>query len=642
MKIASYTRIKKLRELMQSSGIDACIIPNTDPHQNEYIPDYWKCIEWLTGFTGEAATVIVTAGKAALWTDSRFFIQGEQQLKGSPFELMKTGLAGTLSIAEFIRRQQSEKQATASRNTSDDHPERFVIGFDGRTLSQATFNRLQQELASPTNEDGTTYAFVSDFHPFDRLWEKRPAAPNGQAELYPETYAGEATEARLQRIMETLAPTTANSLLLSRLDDIAWAFNLRGSDIHCTPVTTAYALLSTEGHRLFISPAQLTEEVKNGLKSLDISCFDYEDITVALESLPAKTLLIASPADTNVLNYQAIGRSKAVLLPNGNPIPQMRAVKNETEIAGYRNAMLKDGIALTRFFHWLEKRLDTEGELAMGNGSFFIDNEVTETDCVAKLIAFRKQQPLYKEESFDAIVAWRDHAALPHYVPTSETSVPISGDGFLLVDTGGQYLDGTTDITRTLPIGQISEAMKRDYTLVLKGHIRLATARFPKGTRGDQLDALARLDLWRDGKTYRHGTSHGVGHYLSVHEGPESIRMEHNPQPLLPGMVFSNEPAIYQTGRYGIRHENCVLVHPLSIETDCPQATPCHQEEMGDFFALETLTLCYIDTRAILPSLLTDAERKWLNDYNRKVYETLAPHLAPVEAEWLQGKTAAL
>lgn len=641
MKIASYTRIKKLREIMHASGIDACIIPNTDPHQSEYIPDCWKCIEWLTGFTGEAATVVVTADKAALWTDSRFFIQGAQQLKGSPFELMRSGMAGTPSIAEFIGRLRSETPSAGPDNAAGTSSAPLTVGFDGRVLSQAAFEELRQQLACESGREKDNYAFTPGFRPFDSLWEKRPATPAGKTEVYPYIYAGEETATRLQRIMEAAA-LKADGLLLSRLEDIAWAFNLRGTDIHCTPVATAYALLAAGDMRLFINPAQLTEEVKGELDRLHIACLPYEEITAALESLPDGFRIIAPPADTNVAHARAIGRSRAVVIRGGNPIPQMRAVKNETEIEGYRNAMLKDGIALTRFFHWLETRLETEGELAMGNGTLFIDNEVTELDCVAQLKAYRQEQPLYKEDSFDAIVAWGGHAALPHYAPTAESSVPIAGDGFLLIDTGGQYLDGTTDITRTIAVGRISETMKRDYTLVLKGHIRLATACFPAGTRGDQLDALARLDLWRDGKTYRHGTGHGVGHYLSVHEGPESIRMEHNPQPLLPGMVFSNEPAVYLAGRYGIRHENCVLVRGLTPETDCPEATPCRREEMGDFYRLETLTLCHIDTRAVLPSLLTDEEREWLNSYNRRVYETLAPHLAPEEAEWLQKKTAAL
>lgn len=641
MKIASYTRIKKLRELMTASGIDACIIPNTDPHQSEYIPDHWKCIEWLTGFTGEAATVIVTATGAGLWTDSRFFIQGEQQLKGSPFGLMKQGLPGTPSMADFIQARRSEMQPTTANAAPADAAPRFTIGFDGRVFSQAGLERLRHELMPKEDKENDAYTFISDFRPLDRLWEKRPALPCGNAELYPETYSGEKRELRLQRIVDAIRPA-ADSLLLSSLDDIAWAFNLRGSDIHCTPVVTAYAMLADSGNRLFIRSAQLTEEVKAELQRLDIEVSPYDDITAALESLPETTRIIAPPADTNVLHTQAIGRSKAHIVRDGNPIPLMRAVKNPTETAGYRNAMLKDGIALTRFFYWLDKQLESDGELAMGNGSLFIDNEVTELDCVARLADFRKEQPLYREESFDAIVAWRDHAALPHYAPTAESSVPISGDGLLLIDTGGQYLDGTTDITRTLAIGQVSEAMKRDYTLVLKGHIRLATACFPAGTRGDQLDALARLDLWRDGKTYRHGTSHGVGHYLGVHEGPESIRMEHNPQSLLPGMVFSNEPAVYLTGRYGIRHENCVLVCPLNPDVDCPDSTPCNREEMGEFFRLETLTLCYIDTRAVLSDLLSEEEKRWLNDYNRRVYDTLAPHLAPEEAAWLHNKTRAL
>lgn len=582
--IASFTRVKKLREAMKKAGIDAYVMVNTDPHESEYIPDYWKCVTWLTGFKGEVATVIVTESQALLWTDSRFFISGAQQLKGSPFSLMKLAMADSILPTDWIDANLGEGK---------------VIAGDMRVLFGNIAKKVNMDidLISP-------------------IWTKRPALPKNKIEVYPEEYSGESTIARIDRILNDVEAHGGKSLFLSALDEIAWALNLRGSDIHCTPVFLAYANLNREGSKLFVDQDKVTDEVREAMKAANVIIEDYDSAEI-------------SKFQAESCDY--------------NPIQLMKGIKNQVEIEGFRNAMLKDGIALTRFYHWLDNNLKSEGEFVINaDGSFGISNEVTEMDCVNKLIEFRKEQPLYREESFDAVVAWNAHAALPHFETCDESNVPITGDGLLLIDTGGQYLDGTTDITRTIGVGKVSDEMKRDYTLVLKGHIRLASAVFPVGTRGDQLDALARIDLWRDGKTYRHGTSHGVGHYLGVHEGPESVRMEHNPQKLIEGMVFSNEPAIYLGDKYGIRHENCVLVRKFDVEKEAPKATPCDQTEHGEFLCLENLTICYFDTSCVVKEMLDCFELEWLNNYNKWVYDTLAPHLEEGDRSWLAEKTAKL
>ena len=582
--IASFTRVKKLREAMKKAGIDAYVMVNTDPHESEYIPDYWKCVTWLTGFKGEVATVIVTESQALLWTDSRFFISGAQQLKGSPFSLMKLAMADSILPTDWIDANLGEGK---------------VIAGDMRVLFGNIAKKVNMDidLISP-------------------IWTKRPALPKNKIEVYPEEYSGESTIARIDMILNDVEAHGGKSLFLSALDEIAWALNLRGSDIHCTPVFLAYANLNREGSKLFVDQDKVTDEVREAMKAANVIIEDYDSAEI-------------SKFKAESCDY--------------NPIQLMKGIKNQVEIEGFRNAMLKDGIALTRFYHWLDNNLKSEGEFVINaDGSFGISNEVTEMDCVNKLIEFRKEQPLYREESFDAVVAWNAHAALPHFETCDESNVPITGDGLLLIDTGGQYLDGTTDITRTIGVGKVSDEMKRDYTLVLKGHIRLASAVFPVGTRGDQLDALARIDLWRDGKTYRHGTSHGVGHYLGVHEGPESVRMEHNPQKLIEGMVFSNEPAIYLGDKYGIRHENCVLVRKFDVEKEAPKATPCDQTEHGEFLCLENLTICYFDTSCVVKEMLDCFELEWLNNYNKWVYDTLAPHLEEGDRSWLAEKTAKL
>ncbi len=578
--IASFTRTKKLRDAMKKAGIDVYVMVNSDPHESEYLPDHWKSVEWLTGFRGEVATVIVTQDEALLWTDSRFFLSGAQQLKGSPYQLKKMKIDAPAT--DWLEAVRKEKENAGDACT---------VGGDKRVIFGAIADMIN------INVDL-----------IDPLWKDRPALPTGIIRIYPDKYNGESAGSKIQRILDSFNDGNQNALLLTALDDIAWTLNLRGNDIHCTPVFMSYLLLSKEKKVLYVNQNKVTPEVRDYLAQLDIQVDDYEN----------------APLDTPSV---------------ANPVPLMKAIKNPVEIAGFREAMRKDGIALTRFYHWLEEKLTSVGEFVMNpDGSIGISNEVTELDCVEMLKKYRQEQEGYMDESFDAIVAWNEHGALPHYEPRPETNVPITGDGLLLIDTGGHYLEGTTDITRTIGVGCVSAAMKRDYTLVLKGHIRLALAVFPKGTRGDQLDALARMDLWRDGKTYRHGTSHGVGHYLGVHEGPESVRMEHNPQVLLEGMFFSNEPAIYLNGKYGIRHENCVLVRNFDVDIDAPGSTPCDQEEQGEFNCLDTLTLCYIDTSCIDMNIMTQEEIDWVNQYNHWVLETLSPDLEEVDRLWLGVK----
>lgn len=567
---------------MQKQGISLYIMVNSDPHESEYLPDYWKSVEWLTGFEGEVAIVLITADEALLWTDSRFFISGAEQLKGTPFLLKKLKIDET--PAEWINQQKQQGKVS-------------TIGGDKRVI----FGSLRQLIDMDAD-------LVSD------MWKNRPALPKNKIEVYPLEFDGEKADSKMNRIVEKISdPSCKKALLLTALDDVAWTLNLRGTDVECTPVFLSYLLVAADKRVLYIDQDKLTDEVINYLKIINVEVASYEDAPLC--------------------------GLEGYVLSNTNPVTLMKAIKNKTEIAGYKNAMIKDGIALTRFFHWLEEEINCEEEFMMNDdGTIGISGEVSEMDCAHKLIEFRKEQELYREESFPAIVAWKEHAALPHYMPSESSNSIIQGDGLLLIDTGGQYLDGTTDITRTIGVGRVSAAMKRDFTLVLKGHIRLAQAVFPIGTRGDQLDALARIDLWRDGKTYRHGTSHGVGHYLSVHEGPESVRMEHNPQPLIPGMIFSNEPAIYLQGQYGIRHENCVLVRHFDVDIDAPGSTPCEQEEQGEFLCLDTLTLCYLDTSCIDTRLLTDEEITWVNHYNKWVLDTLTPYLEENDQLWLGVK----
>ena len=594
-------RLRQLRKAMAKAGVEYYYLSNGDPHGDEYLPMHWQVVKWLTGFSGDVAQIVISQEEALLWTDSRFFISGAQELADSPYTLKKLKVPGEGTPLTWLDEQNLLKMGDLN------------IGVDGSLLTKDFADALA----------AIGYKAV-DLRPWDKIWTDRPPLPLNPVEIYSDRYSGETTKGRLHRIVEAIRAKQANALILTRLDDIAWALNLRGSDIHCTPVFVSYAIISEFGSTLFVNRKKMSKEVMKCLQMDGIKVKSYDSFITALQTLGRRYTLLADPSEITLELDNALQTASPKVILSANPVTLMKALKNEVESEGERIAMLKDGIALTRFYHWLDDRLNRPSEFMMGNdGNIVIANEVTELDCVAKLREFRQEQEDYRDESFDAIVGWREHAALPHYFPTEESNVPISGNGLLLIDTGGQYLDGTTDITRTIPVGTLTEEEKRDYTLVLKGHIRLATACFPEGTRGDQLDALARMDLWKEGKTYLHGTGHGVGHYLCCHEGPESVRMEHNPQPLMEGMIISNEPAMYVEGSYGVRHENCIRVVRLCT----------------GFLQFETLTLCWIDTSPIKRELIGEDERRWIDEYNNKVYNELAPHLNESDRMWLAAKT---
>lgn len=584
-------RIAALRETFSSRGIHALIIPSTDPHLSEYVAPCWQSRKWISGFTGSAGTVAVTLEEAGLWTDSRYFIQAARELEGSGIALYKEMLPETPSIPRFL----------ASRL-----PKGSVVGIDGKMFSATQVEQLTSELEA----NGLRITSVPD--PMSEIWDDRPSLPKAPAFVYEERYAGRSCQDKMGDIRTGLAEKGADALLLSALDEVAWTLNLRGNDVHCNPVVIAYLLITPQSATCFIAPEKVSAEVADYLKKQGITLRRYDEIETVLSGLSGLRLLV-DPKKTNFAVYSAIG---CTIVRDESPVALLKAVRNVCETAGIRAAMQRDGVALTRFLRWLENAVPGGKE--------------TELSIDRKLHEFRATQPLYMGESFDTIAGYGAHAAIVHYSATPETDIPLQPKGFLLLDSGAQYKDGTTDITRTIALGELTEEEKTDYTLVLKGHIALALAKFPAGTRGAQLDILARLPLWKQGMNYLHGTGHGVGHFLCVHEGPQSIRMNENPVTLLPGMVVSNEPGVYKADSHGIRIENLILV--------------CREREgmYGDYLRFETLTLCPICTRGIRKEWLDAEETAWLNEYHRTVYERLSPDLNEEEREWLRTATAAI
>ena len=584
-------RLADLRALMHREHLSAFIFPSTDPHQGEYVPDHWKGREFISGFNGSAGTAVVTMNAAALWTDSRYFLAAEEQLAGTEYQLMKLKIEGTPTIAEWLGK---ELQDTLS-------PE---VGIDGMVNSANTVKALISDLRQ---QGGITVR--TNLDPLVQIWQQRPPIPMNAVELYPLEYAGESTHDKLRRIRKALRERHADGMLMSALDDIAWTLNLRGTDVHCNPVFVSYLLITSKDVTLYIHREKLTPEVLDYLKSEGITADDYENVDKGLKGYFEYNILL-DPDEVNYTLYKMVSREK---VEEESPVKRMKTIKNDTEIEGFRSAMLKDGIALIKFLHWLKPAVEAGGQ--------------TEMSIDQKLTAFRSEQPLYRDISFDTIAGYQAHGAIVHYEATAETDIPLKPEGFLLLDSGAQYLDGTTDVTRTIALGPITDEQKKIYTLVLKGHIQIELCKFPSGSSGTQLDILARKDMWREGLNYLHGTGHGVGTYLNVHEGPHQIRMDWKSAPLLAGMTVTDEPGIYLAGKFGVRIENTLLI------------TPYIKTEYGQFLQFESLTLCPIDTTPIIIEMLSPEERQWLNDYHRMVYNRLAPYLTSEEQEWLLQAT---
>ena len=588
-------RLAALREEMRREHLSAFIFPSSDPHNSEYVPSRWEGRKWISGFDGSAGTAVVTLHSAALWTDSRYFLAAEEQLAGTEFQLMRERVDGTPSIAEWIA-------------TEIEGVESSEIGVDGMCMTYAECSDLKTDL---NHNGGITVRTNLDI--LDRIWTDRPSVPLNPVSIQPIEYAGESCHDKLGRIRSSLLRRGAGGMLMTQLDDIAWTLNLRGTDVHCTPVFVAWLIVAEEVAVLYIKDEKLSPEVKEYLNAEGVAIDDYDNIIDALNSYDGYTLLI-DPATTNYTLSQLRGNFNLVSAPS--LVPEMKAIKNELECNGFRNAMQRDGVAMVKFLKWLEEAVPKGCE--------------TELSVSAKLRQLRAEQPLFKDESFDTIAGYEEHGAIVHYEPTPDTDVPLRPEGFLLLDSGAQYLDGTTDITRTIQLGKVTDLHRRVYTLVLKGHLSLQNLCFPRGASGTQLDAVARVAMWREGMNFMHGTGHGVGSYLSVHEGPHQIRQEYRPAPMLEGMTVTDEPGLYLAGKFGVRIENTLLTVPYMTT------------EFGKFLRFEPLTLCPIDTRPIVVDMLSTEELGLLNAYHKMVYERLSPMLDEEHKAWLADKTRSL
>ena len=580
---------------MKREHLAAFIFPSTDAHQSEYVADHWMGRAWISGFDGSAGTAVVTMHSAALWTDSRYFLAAEEQLKGTEFQLMKLKIPGTLSIAEWLGKELQDV----------DSPE---VGLDGWVNSYSSTSGL---IADLRKAGGITVR--TNFDPLEEIWKDRPSIPLKPVEIQPMEFAGEDVYSKIKRIRLALRAQHADGMLVSALDDIAWTLNLRGTDVHCVPVFVSYLLIASDKVSLFVDEAKVSSEIRAYLESNGVSIYKYNKVEEGLKAYSEYNILLDGN-ETSYYLWKAVRCQEIVQA--SSPIPAMKAVKNEAEIAGYRSAMLKDGVAMVKFLKWLLPAVEAGGE--------------TEISIDKKLTALRAEQKLFRDISFDTIAGYQAHGAIVHYEATPETDIPLKPEGLLLLDSGAQYQDGTTDITRTIALGPITEEMKHIYTLVLKAHIQLELAKFPDGASGTQLDALGRECMWREGFNFLHGTGHGVGSYLSVHEGPHQIRMEYMPTPLRAGMTLTDEPGLYLAGKFGVRIENTVLLSDYM------------KTEFGKFLQIEPLTLCPIDTAPIDLAMLMPEELAWLNEYHAKVYAELAPYLDEEEKKWLENATKAI
>ena len=593
MKQSIKERIHALRMTFRPNNIKAFIIPSTDPHLSEYVAPYWMSREWISGFTGSAGTAVILMDKAGLWTDSRYFLQAEKELEGSGITLYKEMLPETPSITKFLCQNLKPGES---------------VSIDGKMFSVQQVEQMKEDLA-PYQLQVNLFG-----DPLKNIWKDRPSMPDAPAFIYDVKYAGKSCGEKVAAIRTELKEKGIFALFLSSLDEIAWTLNLRGSDVHCNPVIVSYLLVTQDEVVYFISPEKITQEVNEYLQEQQVSLRKYDEAESFLNSFTGENILI-DPKKTNYAIYSAINPACKVVRGE-SPVTLLKAIRNEQEIAGIHHAMQRDGVALVKFLKWLEASV--------------LSGKETELSVDRKLHEFRAAQPLYMGESFDTIAGYKEHGAIVHYSATEESDVTLQSKGFLLLDSGAQYLDGTTDITRTIALGELTEEEKTDYTLILKGHIALAMAKFPAGTRGAPLDVLARMPIWSHGMNFLHGTGHGVGHFLSVHEGPQSIRMNENPIVLQPGMVTSNEPGVYKAGSHGIRTENLTLV--------------CKDKEgmFGEYFKFETITLCPICKKGIIKEMLTAEEVKWFNDYHQTVYKKLSPSLNEEEKKWLLEATKAI
>ena len=579
-----------LREEMRRVNVDAVIIPGTDPHQSEYICDHWKFRDWVSGFTGSNGTAVVTLEHAALWTDSRYFLQAGIELADSGFEMMKENMGNDPTIHEWLQQVLEEDS---------------VIAIDGRLYNAQEANRLERFCG----ENG--FMLATEFYPADKIWQDRPARPSEPAYVHDVQYAGEEASDKIERLLTVLDNNDATGMLVTALDDIAWLLNLRGNDVAFTPVVIAFAYISRKDKVLFIDGNKVTDEVRRHLKACDIKTRDYDDVERYLERVSEHEVVLIDPNRVSDTLANALQCQKVYYR---SPITDLKCIKNEVQIEGFRHAMERDGAALVRLFKWIEETAPS--------------GMINEVDVWNKGKEFRAQQDLYREDSFAMICGYKEHGAIVHYEATDESASTLHGEGILLVDSGAQYLDGTTDITRTITLGNPTAQEKHDFTLVLKGHLALQRAKFPVGTTGCQLDVLARMPLWQEAMTYGHGTGHGVGHFLGCHEGPQSIRTNLVDVKLAPGMVTSNEPGLYKTGEYGIRTENLLLV----VEAE-------KTEDFGNFLTFEPLTLYPYDLELIDRTMLTSEEVAQINDYHRMVRDRISPLLNADEAAWLAAKT---
>lgn len=585
-------RLARLRELMKREHLSAFIFPSTDAHQSEYVADHWRGREWISGFNGSAGTAVVTMKSAALWTDSRYFLAAEEQLEGTEYQLMRLKMEGTPTIAEWLEKELQDVQS----------PE---VGLDGMVNS---YNYVKDLSYSLRKLGGITLR--TNLDPLEQIWENRPSLPANPVEIQPLEYAGETLASKVVRIRKSLRELHADGMLVSALDDIAWTLNLRGTDVHCNPVFVSYLLIESDKVSLFVDDNKLSPEVKLYLQDNQVSLYNYNKVEKCLKSYSEYNILLDGD-ETSYYLWKTVKCQEIVAA--ASPIPAMKAVKNEAEIEGYRSAMLKDGVAMVKFLKWLKPAVEAGGQ--------------TEISIDEKLTSLRAEQKLFRDISFDTIAGYAQHGAIVHYEATPETDVVLKPEGLILIDSGAQYQDGTTDITRTIALGPVSEEMKHIYTLVLKAHIQLELVKFPDGASGTQLDAVGRECMWREGYNFLHGTGHGVGSYLCVHEGPHQIRMEWMPTPLRAGMTLTDEPGLYLAGKFGVRIENTVLISDYM------------STEFGKFLQIEPLTLCPIDTTPIDVDMLLPEEIDWLNAYHHSVYEKLSPFLDEEEKIWLENAT---